>query len=197
MEIRDLTGQKFSYLTVIRRADYPSKNVYWLCECTCGNTTVVRKDHLLKGDIKSCGCMHHKYGHGQTNTRLYHIWRTMKARCIDPNSVNDFTEFYKWANENGYDETLSIDRIDNNGNYCPENCRWVTAKEQANNTSSNVIIEYKGESETMSQMARKYGLKPIIVYKRLKRGWSIEKALETARITTFLGNKQSQEKVEA
>lgn len=205
MEIKDLTGKRFGLLTVIQRADTQKNGTYWLCKCECGNTTEVRRDHLETGNIKSCGCMQRKYGHGQTETRLYHIWCTMKARCFTKTShkytryggrgitmceewKNDFAQFYDWSIEHGYQDNLSIDRIDNNGNYCPDNCRWVTPTEQSNNTSKNVLIEYKGETGTLSQMARKYGLKPTVVSKRLKRGWSIKRTLETPIITTFIGS---------
>ena len=201
----DLTGKRFGYLTVLQKDNTKNGVAYWLCKCDCGNKKAIKGQHLKSGNTLSCGCMHRKYSHGQSNTRLYHIWRTMKARCFDSNSLkysryggrgitmcedwkNSFVPFYNWAMENGYDESLSIDRIDNNGGYFPQNCRWATPKEQANNTSKNVVLEYNGESGTLSQMANKYGLKPTIVSKRLKRGWTIEKALNTPRITKYFGS---------
>ena len=156
----DITGQRFSYLVALECVGVDKRNhSLWLCKCDCGNTKVVLSSKLKEGDIKSCGCMHNKYGHGLTNTRLYHIWRTMKARCTDPNSqkfssygargikvcsewLNSFETFYEWAMANGYSEELSLDRKDNDGNYCPENCRWATRKEQANNTRTNRYLEY-------------------------------------------------------
>lgn len=93
--------------------------------------------------------------------------------------VCDFTSFRDWALENGYEPGLTIDRIDNNLGYSPENCRWVDAKTQANNRSSNVVLTYKGETMTASQLCEKYGISRNMLYKRLKRGWDVDRAVET------------------
>lgn len=193
----DLKGVRFSHLVVIKRAGADKQgHVMWLCQCDCGNQKVVKGHKLLSGENKSCGCMHHKYSHGQSDTRLYHIWRTMKARCVDPNSrkyhayggrgiticeewLNDFPSFYVWAIANGYRDDLTIDRIDNDGNYCPENCRWATPKEQANNTRTNRLLQYNGEKHTVSEWADITGIAKKAIYRRLYRGWSVAKALTT------------------
>lgn len=86
-KLKDLKGVRFAHLVVTERAGSDKQgHAMWLCHCDCGNQKVVNGNKLLSGDYKSCGCMHHNYGHGQSETRLYHIWRTMKARCVDENS---------------------------------------------------------------------------------------------------------------
>lgn len=203
----DLTGQRFGKLLVIEKVKFGYANYKWRCVCDCGNEHFVKTYHLLHGDVKSCGCEHFKacVTHGMTETRLYHIWCTMKARCYRKTAQkyqryggrgivmyeewkNDFQSFYDWSMANGYQDNLSIDRIDNDGNYYPSNCRWTDARTQANNTSSNIYFEYNGERKTLSQLAREHNIKPSIVSSRIKRGWDAKRAIETPRITTFLGS---------
>lgn len=203
----DLTGQRFGKLLVIEKVKFGYANYKWRCVCDCGNEHFVKTYHLLHGDVKSCGCEHFKacVTHGMTETRLYHIWCTMKARCYRKTAQkyqryggrgivmceewkNDFQSFYDWSMANGYQDNLSIDRIDNDGNYYPSNCRWADARTQANNTSSNIYFEYNGERKTLSQLAREHNIKPSIVSGRIKRGWDVKRAIETPRITTFLGS---------
>lgn len=145
----DLSGRVFSYLTVSHFVGTDKNgHALWNCKCICGNEKIVPSHKLRCGEYKSCGCMHNKYGHGLTNTRLYHIWRTMKARCLDKNTQkypryggrgiticeewkSDFQAFYDWAMANGYREDLTIDRIDADGNYEPSNCQWLTQSDNS------------------------------------------------------------------
>lgn len=170
----------------------------WLCLCDCGNETIAKATQLVKGSKKSCGCrksistIKRNFVHGHTHTRLYRIWSLMKDRCNNINThayVNyggrgitvcdewlSFEPFYEWAMNNGYTQDLSIDRINNNGNYEPSNCRWATVLEQATNKRTNRIISFNGVSRTMSEWARSLGLDYKKLHYRLKNGWTIAQA---------------------
>lgn len=134
--------------------------------------------------------------HGMCFSRLYHIWNGMKQRCENPNTISykyyggkgvnvckewrdSFESFKDWAISHGYSDDLTIDRIDANGDYCPENCRWATNKEQQNHTSYNRLYTYCGETHNVMQWAEKVGMSANMLYKRLQRGWDIERALTT------------------
>ena len=139
-----------------------------------------------------------KTKHGLYGTRLYRIWHDMKSRCYYSRSIDfdryggrgiavctewreNFQSFYEWAISNGYSDELTIERIDSNGDYCPENCRWATAKEQGNNRSNNRILAYNGKIQTVSQWAKELNISESTICTRLWRGWSVEKALTPAR----------------
>lgn len=198
----DLTGQRFGRLTVIRRVESrPNRHeARWECLCDCGNIHYAETYQLTHGVCKSCGCYRKevtaelKKSHGQAGTRIYGIYKGIHSRCYNKNFKaypryggrgikmcnewrNDFQAFHDWAMTHGYRDDLTIDRIDNDGDYCPENCRWVSMKIQANNTRRNVIAEYNGEAHTAAEWEDLYGLKQGYVAGALRRGWSIEEIL--------------------
>ena len=196
--VMDLTGQRFGMLTVIERAGHKRKRVAWRCRCDSGKEVIVCALDLRNGDTKSCGCMkgswiaESKLKHGMSGSRLYHVWAGMKDRCLNEKDVSyknyggrgiklcnewmDFETFQKWALANGYSDKLTIDRIDVNGNYCPENCRWATWKEQANNKRNNHFIEFDGRRQTLSQWAKEIGIDCTSLLERLSKH-PLEKAL--------------------
>lgn len=186
MPLIDMSGMHFGRLTVLRRDGKTSYGKpLWLCQCECGNTTHVTRKHLIGGGTISCGCYRREHSreqhttHGLSKTsnrhnRLYRIWTGIKDRCCNPNSkywnkyggrgitvckewADDYMVFHAWAINNGYLDNLTLDRIDNDGNYEPDNCRWATYETQENNRSDNVLFNVGGEMLTLSQLAKKDG----------------------------------------
>lgn len=195
MRFCDLTGNRYGRLTVIERVHKPGNNrTFWRCCCDCGNTTIVDARDLKNGHTKSCGCMR-RSAQGFSNNRIYNIYKKMIERTTNPNCkaykdyggrnikvcdewLNDFEKFYLWSVNNGYDEGLTIDRIDNGGNYEPDNCRWVTPKVQANNRRSNHNITYNGQTRTMKQWAEILNVNYKTISGRINQyNWPIERAL--------------------
>lgn len=203
----DLTGQKFTRLTVIRPAEKSrTGETRWVCRCDCGKETIVQSNNLKSGLVKSCGCYrtdylseaHTKHGGAKRQgkrTKLYSIWIGMRRRCFDESSPSypnyggrgiticpewkdDFSAFRSWAVKNGYKPNLSIDRIDNDGGYSPENCRWADARTQALNRRSNRHITFNGETHTAYEWDIILGFKRGTISRRVASfGWPIERAL--------------------
>ena len=193
-------GNKHGRLTVLRRAEKNKHNeATWVCECDCGNVIEAIGSHLRSGNTKSCGCIgrekiiERNKTHGLSHFLLYKTWTGMKQRCYNENSK--VYKYYggrgikvcdRWLNsfENFYEDMenkpkgMTIDRIDNDGNYEPGNCRWATKEQQSNNTSSNRLLNFNGRTQTMFLWAKELGLKYSTLRSRLNLyGWSVEKAL--------------------
>jgi hypothetical protein len=201
-EYEYITGQIFGKLIAVKRVKTPGeREAKWICKCDCGGATKTRISNLKTGVTKSCGCRRTeiltelKTTHGGRKTRIYNIWNKMKRRCNDPKDRSyyqyggrgisvceewnhSFEVFRDWAYKNGYTEELSIDRIDNDGNYCPENCRWATATTQARNRRSNTRIEFKGKVHSFAEWGEITGIPMHTLRDRILRyDWPIERAL--------------------
>ena len=202
MKKLDLTGLKFGRLLVLNRKPLSEKgNVMWLCKCDCGKETVVSSYNLRSGRISSCGCLRNEISlmrlqskrplkHGLRKSRLYGVWFSMNNRCDNPKckaykdyggrgikvcdewkkSVNNF---YCWAMNNGYKEGLTIDRINNDGNYEPDNCRWSTPKEQ--NVNKRNTIKLSGVS--LKELSDKYNIPYYKLKYRYNLGWNLQQIL--------------------
>lgn len=201
-KINDIEGKMFNGLKVLGRdGSLPSGDKRYNYLCHCGEIKQTSASALRLGNIKSCGCKRNQYiseknsTHGKSKTKLYSTWKTMKYRCENPNvekyerygargikvcdEWKDYEVFYKWAKENGYDEKLTIDRINNDGDYEPSNCRWINYKEQSRNRSDNRWIVFNGYERILQDWSELTGLGHKTISTRLKRGWSIERALTT------------------
>lgn len=180
---------------------------YWLFKCECGKELVLRKNAVTSGNTKMCKeCSNKQLSekntiHGMSKTRIYREWAGIIQRCNNPKNTsyerygakgvtvcdewlgeNGFINFYNWAMANGYRDDLTIDRKENNKGYFPENCRWIPLSEQSRNQKTNRKLTYNGKTMTMAEWSREIGINSSSLFGRLKRGWSIEKALSTPPI---------------
>lgn len=203
---RDISKQTFNKLTAVN-FEYRDDKMrhYWRFRCECGRELIIRKGSVTSGNTKMCKeCANiqlskNKTTHGMSKTRIYKEWAGMIQRCTNPKNtsyerygakgvtvcdewLDDFMNFYNWAMANGYRDDLTIDRIDNEKGYSPDNCRWATEKEQAYNKKSNRNLTYKGKTMTMAEWAKVIGISSSSLFGRMKRGWSVEKALSTPPI---------------
>lgn len=218
---KDITGWKMweygvaeSRWEVIKQD--PNNKNNWLCKCKCGNNKIksIYYNDIINGKSLSCGCLRNERvqksnsTHGESNTRLYSIWLAMRKRCENKNFIefynyggrgisvcnewkHSFENFRDWSLINGYEENLSIDRIDTNGNYCPENCRWADAITQGNNTRRNNFATFCGETKTVKEWSKILNIPYQTLMSRLhKLGWEVEKAFTTPSNKKFgRGNK--------
>lgn len=194
-------GERFGKLLIRQKHHVEEGRVYYLCDCDCGNTVIVQYSHLISGNTKSCGCLQKELTskrfakHNNSTHPLYGVWTMMKQRCYNHNNKsyknygargikvcdewkNDFITFYNWAIENGYKDGLTIDRLNVNEDYSPNNCAWVTQKIQQNNRRNNIVINYGGFSGTLSQWSVRTGISYATLRKRIvDLGWDYYEAL--------------------
>lgn len=193
----NLVGQVFGRLTVLEEAGRTAaKSVLWKCRCACGNTCVVIASHLRSGHSTSCGCKHTErlVKHGMHRTTEYRIWQQMKRRCTDSRCrtypryggrgitvcdrwLESFENFYADMGDRP-SKQHSLDRIDNDGPYSPENCRWATWDVQYRNRRQTVSITYSGETKCQKDWCREYGVDEATFAQRLSRGWDVGTALK-------------------
>lgn len=190
-------GDRYGHLTIIKEVEprLDTKGVprrYFLCQCDCGNTTVASLGNLRKGDILGCGCLVglSNRTHYETKTRLYRIWASMKRRCHKTTNMNyggrgikicsqweNYEPFRDWALSHGYSDKLTIDRKDVNGDYCPENCRWATMKQQSNNKRNNHVITIGEESKTIAEWSEFANIPYCTMRERVSKGWEGKRLL--------------------
>ena len=216
MKTEDLTGRRFGRWTVIcNTASNDKGDIRWDCICDCGTHRSVSERSLLRGRSRSCGCLQKESAsitatsmkkHDGKGTRIYTLWKGIRARCNNPNHKSystyggsgikmcpewdDFTVFRDWAYDNGYDEnaekfSCTLDRIDRAKGYSPDNCRWVDMKVQSRNTSRNIVVEYQGDSYVAKDLAVKYGVDPHVFTSRLNLGLSVDDALSLPKGTVL------------
>lgn len=190
-----IQGKRFGRLIAVSESDQrQGRKIKWLCRCDCGNECLVRRSDLVSGNTKSCGCLAGEVRgkasitHGMTGTAIYNRWGSMIQRCKSDPHYTHVNVCERWASsfEAFYEdmgdipEGASIERIDQLGDYEPENCVWATDKQQANNRRTSKIVEYMGARKTLMQWSDHLGFDYDKVKYRLNRlGWSVEKAFET------------------
>ena len=201
-QFQNIAGQRFGRLLVLDNHIPSTDGTKWLCRCDCGVEKYVSIRKLRNGHTISCGCfnkekaleLNYIHGDSRTGERLYSIWRNMKARCRAQSGYNyntygargikvcsewenSYTSFKNWALANGYSDELTLDRIDGNKGYFPENCRWATTKEQSLNRRTTKLLTFNGKTQYISEWAEDLGISPNLIYTRLSRGWELDKVL--------------------
>lgn len=200
-DFRDLKNKVFGRLTVLQLdTSTKSRRSNWICLCECGAQKVIPARGLIRGTSKSCGCLlkesqqkirEKAFTHRLSKTPVYRLWKGLRQRCFNPNSLafhnyggrgitlceewkNSAESFCEWALENGYQSGLSIDRIDVDGNYEPNNCRFVDRSVQNNNRRDNIYVNYENERITIKQLADRTGVEYRVLLSRYNRNPSIK-----------------------
>jgi hypothetical protein len=189
----DRLGHQYGDLTVIKRAESYRGNARWTCECSCGRLATYLGNDLRQGKVKSCGCKNpmHITRHGMAGTPTYKVWQAMKDRCGNPKNARyidygargirvcerwlDFANFL--ADMGAKPDGKSLDRTNNDKGYEPGNCTWATNSQQLNNRRNNRFVELHGKRQTLTQWANEKGIKWYTMRERMRRGWTIERAL--------------------
>lgn len=202
MRVINMEGKTYGRLTVLQRVGSKNNRAMWECVCECGKHIITSGHALRRGNTKSCSCLQKDKAsmrlktHGMSSTNLYTTWANIRKRCEDPSSQDyryygsrgisvckewhDSEVFISWALASGYKQGLTIDRINNNGNYCPENCRWVDRKTQSRNSRKNYLITFRGETHCISEWSEITNIDQNTIRCRIRRyGWDIERALTT------------------
>ena len=199
----DISGQRFGMLTAMHPLKNDTSVLTWRFKCDCGNLVDRQAGHVRAnaarrgGKYISCGCINHSVTHGLSYTRLYRAWVGMRSRCYHTKTwnysdyggrgirvcdawLNDAKEFCVWAMANGYEPGLTLERRDVDGNYCPENCTWVTKAAQNGNTRNTVWLTYDGVRKRAIDWADERGIPHRVIRRRISElGWSPEKAIVT------------------
>ena len=195
----DLLGQRFGRLTVLGSARKPNGTWVWRCQCECGNEAMVPSSDLRSGKTQSCGCGAGRCTHGLSrgpdgkHTALYKVWTQMRQRCLNPSNRSypryggrgirvcdewqDYSVFHAWALSNGYEQGLTIERMDNDAGYCPENCTWIPLSQQALNLAKSRRVTHKGTTRHLREWGRVTGINARTIAGRIDSGWPIDKAL--------------------
>lgn len=187
----NLEGRKFGKLTVKNFNGIKKERAYWLCKCECGNEKITSGKLLKNGNCISCGCVQKEIAsrnsktHGKSKTRIYYIWQGMKERCNNPNNLNyfnyggrgievfddwnKFEEFEKWSMLNGYNDDLSIERINVNGGYNPNNCTWIPLRLQSRNRRNVINIEFNGTVKTLTEWSKYFNVSHSTIQYHIKK----------------------------
>lgn len=199
----DITGQRYGRLVPLYRVENDKYGrSAWMCQCDCGTRKVISANDMRSGKSRSCGCLERenrlsiknrsKRTHQMHNTRIYHIWQGAKNRVFNKRDehwpdyggrgitmckewASSFECFRDWAFANGYSDDLTIDRIDVNGDYCPDNCRWATKADQQRNKRNNRYYTYNGKTQLIPAWAKEFGVTDSTIRSRIRRGISPEK----------------------